>query len=139
MNQKVSFGLVTFLLSFSFQLAAQETLYPEYHTKGKPTFIHGQGGNSCGSFVEKKKPYNMNLGIHYQNMAWALGYLDARDTFNPYTVKKYDYDGLALWLEEYCKKHPIEPLVNSINEFYKFIGGRFPMSRDDSLWKHPPN
>jgi hypothetical protein len=69
------------------------------------------------------QPYNRQTGVHFQNMAWVLGFLYGVDGFNPYDVKSYDYNGLELWLEKYCLKNPIEMLANAANQFYLEIGG----------------
>jgi hypothetical protein len=67
-----------------------------------------------------------------------MGYLNGVDAWNPYNTRSYDNPGLDLWLEEYCKKHPADLLVNAAQEFYVMIGGRAPMTTDDSIWQHFP-
>ncbi len=59
--------------------------------------------------------------------------------WNPYDTKNYEYNGLDLWLEEYCKAHPIDEVVNAANQFYSAIGGRAPMSQDYTIWQHYPD
>jgi hypothetical protein len=101
--------------------------------------IHGQGGRSCGSFIKSKQPHTLQDSIHYQDMGWVQGFLFGIDTWNPYTVRHYDYNGLDLWLEEYCKKHPIQILANAALAFYREeIGGRAPTTSDPAVWQPVP-
>jgi hypothetical protein len=118
----------------------QDTLYPDYATKGKPVLLHGQGGDSCGTFIAERQPDRRQTSIHAQEMAWILGFLHAIDLWNPYTIKPYDYNGLDLWLDEYCRKHPIDLLANAANTFYnQMLGGRAPVSSDATIWRHYPD
>jgi hypothetical protein len=126
-----AFYLAITLALFSQNAFCQDKLYPDYYTKGKPGMLHGQGGRSCGTFIADE-----NTPLHFQDVAWAVGFLDAIDQWNPYTVANYDYNGLALWLDEYCKQHPIDVVENASLAFYKYIGGREPMSQDPTLWRH---
>lgn len=122
-------------LFISTQAIGQDTLYPDYNSKGKPTLLHGQGGRSCGSFIKDSGEFKKQTGAHAQDMAWPLGFLAAIDQWNPYTVKNYDYNGLEVWLDSYCKSHPIELLVNAADHFYQSIGGRYPVTQDVTIWK----
>ncbi len=117
---------------------AQETPYPDYFHRGKPTVVHGAGSDSCGSFLRNRQPVNLPTSIHYQEMAWVMGYLQGQDSFNPYDVRSYDQDGLDTWLAEYCRTHPIDLVTDAGLAFYKYIGGRAPMSTDYSIWQHMP-
>jgi hypothetical protein len=132
-------AMFSFPIAFSHSPQAQEALIPNYYRDGKQVTLHGQGGQSCGAFVEDKKPFNLKTAKYLQGMAWILGYLYAKDQFNPYTVKSYDYDGLSLWIENYCKTHPIELLINAADHFYSYIGGRLTVSDDYTIWRHYPD
>jgi hypothetical protein len=101
--------------------------------------LHGQGSRSCGTFVKDKQPANLQNGAHYQDMAWVMGFLHGIDLWNPYDTKSYDYDGLDLWLEEYCRRRPTDLLANAANQFYAVIGGRVPMTDDTTIWQHYPS
>jgi hypothetical protein len=114
--------------------SSQETLFPDYFNKGKPILLHGQGSRSCGTFIADKN--TPQTGVHAQDMAWVLGFLHGVDSWNPYSIKNYEYNGLNLWLEEYCKRHPLEMLANAANDFYREIGGRAPMTEDYTIWQH---
>ena len=130
---------MVFLVGLSAQAVCQDRLYPDYHKKGKPISLHGQGGDSCGTFIKEKQPYNLQTSVHYQHMAWVLGFLHGIDSFNPYDTRPYDYNGLDLWLEGYCRKNPFELLANAANQFYVEIGGRAPISQDYNIWQHYPS
>ena len=117
--------------------AAQEAPYPDYDQKGKSVTVQGQGVNSCNSFVTSGRLSVAN-GMHYQDVAWLLGFLNGIDTFNPYTTKQYNYETLNTWVMGYCKAHPSILLANAGLEFYKFIGGRAPMRTDYTIWQHYP-
>jgi hypothetical protein len=139
MKMSVCTALLVSLTFCSSQAISQEALYPDYAHRGKSSLLHGQGANSCGTFIAEKQPDRLQTSIHAQEMAWVLGFLHGIDQWNPYNTKSYDYDGLDLWLEEYCKKHPLDPLANAANKFYSAIGGRAPMSEDYTIWKHYPD
>jgi hypothetical protein len=138
MNRLVCVGFF-FMIVLSAQAVSQDALYPDFYTKGKGMALHGQGSVSCGTFIKDMQPYNRQIGVHYQNMAWVLGFLYGVDRFNPYDVKSYDYNGLELWLGKYCLKNPLELLANAANQFYIEIGGRAPMSEDTTMWRHYPS
>jgi hypothetical protein len=133
-----AFAAAAILLVAAPQSRSQETLYPNFYDNGKPSFLHGQGAHSCGFFVEHKQPHMLQDSAYYQDIAWALGYLHAIDAWNPYSVKDYDRDGLSLWLENYCRQHPLELLANAALDFYVSIGGRAPLTRDVTIWQHIP-
>jgi hypothetical protein len=114
MKKSVCTILLIFSAFYPFQAISQETLYPDYAHRGKSSLLHGQGGNSCGTFIAEKQPNRLQTSIHAQEMAWVLGFLDGIDIWNPYNTKSYDYDGLDLWLEEYCKKHPLAHLIHRV-------------------------
>lgn len=116
----------------------QERLYPDVLHNGKPTYLRGQGTRSCGTFIKDKQPFRIQNSGHAQDMAWALGFLYGIDNQNPYDTKFYDYNGLDLWLDRYCRDHPLESLANASLAFYVYIGGRFSASEDTSLWRHFP-
>jgi hypothetical protein len=130
---------VAFTIFYPTQGMSQNTLYPDFAHKGKPTLLHGQSGDSCGTFIAEKQPDGHQTSIHAQEMAWVLGFLHGIDAWNPYDTKPYDCNGLDLWLEEYCRKHPIDLLANAANAFYSQIGGRIPMSSDITMWQHYPD
>ena len=138
MKKLVHVGLIA-LVACSVQARSQEIPYPDAFTTGKPTVLHGQGGKSCESFIDLKQPYKLGTSQHYQDMAWVMGFLHAIDMFDPYTVKSCDYNGLDIWLEEYCRKDPIDLMVNAANKFYSYVRGRVPMSQDYSIWKYIPS
>lgn len=139
MKSSVYAGFIVVAAICSIQAHSQETLYPDYWRKGKPILLHVQGIRSCGTFVEDKTPYKMQTGAHSQDMAWVLGFLHGIDSWNPYDTQQYDYNGLDLWLENYCRKHPLDQLANAANQFYAAIGGRLPMTQDYTIWQHYPN
>ena len=99
-NRCASFcvGFLAFIIFCPAQGISQDTLYPDYAHKGKPTLLHGQGGDSCGTFIAEKQPDRRQTSIHAQEMAWVLGFLHGIDTWNPYNTKLYDYNGLDSWL-----------------------------------------
>jgi hypothetical protein len=123
---------VLFVVSLSAPALGQDKLYPNFKIE-KYRVVHGQGSSSCGTFIKNQQPSNIQTGVHSQDMAWVLGFLHGIDMWNPYDTKRYDYNGLELWLEGYCRKNPLEWLVNAANQFYVEIGGRAPISQDYTI------
>ena len=107
-------------LTLTVPAMAQDTPYPDFDHRGKPTTLHGQGGLSCGKFLADREPLALGNGGHAQQMGWLLGYLYGMDAWNPYTVRTYDYNGLNAWLVEYCRTHPLDQLVNAGLKFYVY-------------------
>ena len=103
--------------------------------QGKPTSIWGAGGSSCASLVNAYDEYQqlrtdssiVALKAQFDYVVyvqWIEGYLAGIDQPYPGSLRKWDGDGLQLWIYNFCKQHPLEVVTNAGLAFYKEIGGR---------------
>ena len=80
--------------------------------------IWGSGGNSCGAYVlSGQRPAE-----RARYMQWVAGYLSAVNVRTPHVysiVPGNNLDGVAIWLDNYCKAHPVDILLNGIEHLLK--------------------
>src|SRR5271165_3427144 len=79
--------------------------------------IYGSGTSSCGNWVtvrSKKKS-----GTTTNQEQWLLGFLTAFNGVGRGTndiAEGTDLDGLFVWIDNYCKGHPLEMLASAAGQ-----------------------
>ena len=80
--------------------------------------VRGVGAYSCGAWVNERNDITRhNLQLH-----WILGFLSAVGWMSPNNDDPFegvDADAVELWIDNYCKKHPLEKIVDAAEAFYE--------------------
>lgn len=84
----------------------------------KPYVLKGYA--SCGKYLEARAKCKKGncMKANYFNQ-WLDGYLTAFDEVEPNTVDiaaGQDLYSLDLWLENYCKRHPLKPIYDATKQ-----------------------
>lgn len=73
-----------------------------------PVYIYGQGMQSCGA-------WNMAGELERAaNWAWAVGYVSGAGHAAAFRLRMTDSEGIAGWLDQYCRSHPLETLADAM-------------------------
>lgn len=90
------------------------------------------GPFSCGKFIsESTEPLSSN---HWKS--WISGYISGLNEARSRYTGNVDMDGMYLWMQNYCKDHPLDLLANSFHELDRKLGaGRHPIYDDKFLKK----
>lgn len=102
----VAFGLLLILFSSVVQ-AGDHSKYA----------IYGSGVESCGTYDSEAD----NSGTKIVDIAWALGYLTAKDQWSAWDkVPMATTDGNAVqyWLDNYCKAHPLREFHTAVEALF---------------------
>ncbi len=79
-------------------------------------YIMGAGTIGCGEFVKERQESDVKSDLNSQ---WILGFISAinvrRNEENEDSVLGMDTDivSIELWLENYCREHPLEKLYKA--------------------------
>jgi hypothetical protein len=80
----------------------------------KRTYM-GAGGVSCGIWLEARQ--RATRGNTDDMLAWVQGFLSginmALYQSNPDFLVETDAQGISAWLDNYCRQHPLENLINA--------------------------
>jgi hypothetical protein len=77
--------------------------------------VKGAGATSCGQWIEDRKKDD-----HLTQLNWVLGFISAYNTFlykgkHPNGIfGSSDYNALAVWLDNYCSKNPLNTLYEGV-------------------------
>lgn len=74
------------------------------------SIVYGAGVFSCGSWIAGQN----NSYSREADLAWVLGYLSGVGSQH-YTMKEWNQDGIALWIDQYCVTHPMGRLTDAAN------------------------
>lgn len=85
-----------------------------------PLAAYGEGGASCGSYVESKQDQTER----YFYFAWVNGFLTGVNRYQKSEVKIFnglydvkrgrDDEALMLWLDNYCNKNPLDSFFRAV-------------------------
>ena len=73
-----------------------------------------QGAVSCGKYIEERGLKGWSYTVI---KGWVAGYVTAYNGLAPDTydiLGKSDLNHAMLWMEDYCKAHPLENLANGM-------------------------
>ena len=80
--------------------------------------VWGNGQLSCGAYIEARNAPKHAVGSYDDTFTqWFLGFVTAynwENVGNPDWLQDTDVDGAILWLENYCKQHPLESFFYAI-------------------------
>jgi len=76
--------------------------------------VRGAGARSCGAWIsEEGGPYQV------ENHEWLLGYISAFNTYaltvDADVTQGIDIDGLYVWMDNYCRAHPLDLIQVAAN------------------------
>jgi hypothetical protein len=86
--------------------------------KGAVTF-YGYSDTSCGGWTEERSTQGANAWIL---RAYVLGFMSAYNAFAPAAEGEgigSDADGIAGWIDNHCRAHPMDSLVNAMMALIK--------------------
>ena len=78
--------------------------------------VFGQGTNSCGGWTQSRQARSVSAGLSAQ---WVAGYLSGMNSESTLLDPQddpllgTDFDGLVAWIDNYCRSHPLEPIVTA--------------------------
>ena len=75
----------------------------------QPYNIYGSGNISCGKWLSQEE----NRTLAEYNLSWVLGFVSGAGATSSKGQIKTDSDGVSLWMDQYCTKHPIEPVADA--------------------------
>lgn len=91
------------------------------------TTIIGSGQRSCGAWAQSEK----NSVDYVEQEEWLWGYVSAYNSFvdaRHNVSRGGDGYGMAVWMDNYCKNHPLEFVANAadqlIAEMHAKSGGK---------------
>jgi hypothetical protein len=78
----------------------------------KPVTVLGEGTISCGQWVEDRSMHGIREVV---DTAWVRGLLTGMNAVNPPHNVGEDSDpaGNNLWIDTYCKQHPLSMLYDA--------------------------
>jgi hypothetical protein len=84
---------------------------------GQTYQLLGSGAASCGSWTANRRIRN---DIALMQVSWVLGFLsgiaDIKASTNP--LRNMDSDGVAAWIDNYCRQHPIQEILDAAEAFF---------------------
>lgn len=66
---------------------------------------YGAGGDSCGRWLAARARSDW---FSYTN--WVFGFVSAANLYERRPLRETDAEAMKVWLDEYCRKNPLEPL-----------------------------
>ena len=102
---KILILVVLALLLISFPLYAQSTIY-------------GYGAYSCGHYVKALDGYRHNNRVdsidYFVFVGWFQGFATNQSIESGQNVLHgRDVDSIGVWLEKYCREHPVDKFVTA--------------------------
>ena len=106
-------AIVTACASGSFGALSQEK---------KPSVVLGVGSNSCGSWTQVRRAGGVMAGTYE---SWIAGFLSGSNSIisGQFKVdileqqtKLADAQDINVWIDNYCKSHPLVPISEVANE-----------------------
>ncbi len=73
--------------------------------------IYGQGAQSCGLWAERNRNSRDSV-----TQAWVLGYVSGVVHQSGKKLKNTDAAAMSVWMDNYCKAHPLELIVTGASE-----------------------
>ena len=100
---------------------------------------------SCGTYVKaydafRSKDGKVSSVLDWPDIAryrqfeeWINGYVFGLETrvFKSQPLRPWDRNGMQVWINNYCEKHPLENVANAALAFFKTLGGRIDVRPDD--------
>ena len=84
--------------------------------------IRGPGASNCGTWVEDRK--TKGRASSYTEF-WILGYLSRAGFDHPGDmIKDVDPDGMFVWVDNYCSAHPLDPIVQAVDQLEVELAAR---------------
>jgi hypothetical protein len=80
--------------------------------------VYGVGTQGCGKYVAATEQFRRgDSQAIYQYITWTSGFVShASAVDGTEYFKNSDTDSIALWLENYCRAHPLEPFSTAVME-----------------------
>ena len=110
-------GLIVVFLALFVMMSAQASYAQQT--------IYGMGRHSCGKYITALEGYRQNNHQgsleYFEFLCWFYGFATAvSGTLYEDILHGKDNDAITLWLEKYCRAHPMDEfIVASIN----LVGG----------------
>jgi hypothetical protein len=95
-------------------------LVPVAHAEDRPRVTYGHGAASCGAWIAARKPYGKDQAVM---VSWVLGYVSAAGVFSTGGLPAVDSDGLASFMDNYCRSHPLEPINGGAMHLVRHLAG----------------
>lgn len=108
MNSKIKYLLAFAALSCAAQSVSAYQLY-------------GAGGKSCGEWVSERAS-----GKWYGKGQWMLGVITAVGHYGVYELKDVDSEAFAVWMDNYCRKNPLEEFSVGVYELVEELARKEP-------------
>ena len=109
------------------------TIFLSGHSYADTTY-YGIGLKSCGRFVRvydyvnktsKDAPAPIEATEYVVFLSWTYGFATAVSLYTKVDYfKMQDEDSTALWLVNYCKKHPLEKFITANMELLSKLSGK---------------
>ena len=100
--------------------------------------VWGIGQSSCHAYSQARA-----AGEFTEYKTYLMGYLTACNTFIPETYNitgSKDLDGVLSWLDEYCKKSPVDSFERAMSQIVAaFRGSRATKAPSTPSWGRPPS
>jgi hypothetical protein len=96
-------------------------------TQAQAYNVMGRGLDSCGAWITHRRdvkvgaPITANSEIADEETNWVVGFLSGvgfmgRGNVNP--LDGMDAEGILAWIDNYCRAHPIERIVEAAGAFF---------------------
>jgi hypothetical protein len=88
----------------------------------KPSIVLGVGSNSCGSWTQVRRAGGVMAGTYE---SWIAGFLSGSNSIISgelkvdileQQTKLADAQDINVWIDNYCKSHPLVPISEVANE-----------------------
>jgi hypothetical protein len=91
--------------------------------------VNIRGARSCGTWVQQRAGQSQQLISSMigatSSEAWLIGFMSGLDTASPVSepshIDGHDNESIYLWVDNYCKEHPLKHIGDAGAELYRTL------------------